>query len=86
MSFGLWSLTFGGYSIAATSPSLTNLGIHEPLVAIRSNCNHLLDGVGWRPLSTEMDLPPLIERIKREVFAAESSPSWTGGGGRFFFP
>ena len=35
LSFGLWSLTFGGYSIAATSPSLTNLGIHEPLLAIR---------------------------------------------------
>jgi AcrR family transcriptional regulator len=71
--FGLWSLTFGGYSIAATSPSLTNLGIHEPLLAIRGNCIRLLDGVGWKPLSSEQDLAPLVERIKREVFAAESA-------------
>ena len=27
VAFGLWSITFGGYSIAATSPSLANLGI-----------------------------------------------------------
>ena len=35
LAFGLWSITFGGYSIAATSPSLANLGIHDPLLAIR---------------------------------------------------
>jgi AcrR family transcriptional regulator len=71
LAFGLWSLTFGGYSIAATSPSLTKLGIHEPLAAIRGNCIRLLDGVGWKPLSSELDLLPLFERIKREVFPAQ---------------
>jgi len=71
LAFGLWSITFGGYSIAATSPSLASLGIHEPLLAIRGNCIRLLDGVGWKPLSTETDLSPLVDRIKREVFAAE---------------
>jgi AcrR family transcriptional regulator len=71
LTFGLWSITFGGYSIAATSPSLTNLGIHEPLLAIRRNCIRLLDGVGWKPLSSELDLSSIIERIKREVFPAE---------------
>jgi AcrR family transcriptional regulator len=71
LCFGLWSITFGGFSIAATSPSLTNLGIDDPVVTIRNNCNRLLDGVGWRPLSTEIDLPTLFGRIQREVFAAE---------------
>jgi AcrR family transcriptional regulator len=71
LTFGLWSINFGGYSIAATSPSLTNLGIHEPILAIRGNCNRLLDGAGWKPLSTKMDLATLAERIKREVFAPE---------------
>ena len=61
LAFGLWSITFGGYSIAATSPSLTNLGIHEPLLAIRNNCNRLLDGVGWKPLSSEVDLSLVAE-------------------------
>ncbi len=71
LTFGLWSITFGGYSIAATSPSLSNIGIHEPYLAIRGNCIRLLDGVGWKPLSSELNLPPLLERIKREVFPAE---------------
>lgn len=72
LGFGLWSITFGGYSIAATSPTLTTLGIHEPIVAIRNNCNRLLDGVGWKPLSAELDMATLVERLKREVFAPES--------------
>jgi AcrR family transcriptional regulator len=71
VAFGLWSISFGGYSIAATSPSLGDLGIHDPLIAIRNNCNRLLDGVGWKPLSTEFDFNPLAERMKKEVFAPE---------------
>jgi AcrR family transcriptional regulator len=71
LAFGLWSITFGGYSIAATSPSLANLGIHDPLLAIRANCIRLLDGVGWRPLSSEIDVSLSVDAITREVFAAE---------------
>ena len=71
LAFGLWSITFGGYSIAATSPSLANLGIHDPLLAIRANCIRLLDGVGWKPLSSEIDLSLSVDAIKRDVFAAE---------------
>jgi len=71
VGFGLWSLTFGGYSIAATSPSLRNLGIHDPIVAIRNNCNCLLDALGWKPLAKDLDLPALMKRIQSEVFAPE---------------
>ncbi len=71
LKFGLWSITFGGYSIAATSPSLTSLGIPDPVVAIRGNCNFLLDGVGWQPHSSKIDLAVLADRVKHEVFASE---------------
>jgi AcrR family transcriptional regulator len=71
IAFGLWSITFGGYSIAATSPSLANLGIHDPVLAIRNNCNRLLDGLGWKPLAKDLDLPALVERIRSELFASE---------------
>ena len=33
--------------------------------------NHLLDGYGWAPLSTEWDYPATLERVHREVFADE---------------
>ena len=71
LAFGLWAITFGGYSIAVTSPSLSDIGIHDPLRTIRGNCIRLLDGAGWKPLSLEEDLSVLIEPIKRQLFGAE---------------
>ena len=42
------------------------------MLAIRNNCNRLLDGVGWKPLSSEIDLTAAGQsECKREVFAAE---------------
>jgi AcrR family transcriptional regulator len=71
VTFGLWSIAFGGYSIAATSPSLANLGINDPIIAIRNNAARLLDGLGWKPLNKDLDLPALVERLQREAFAPE---------------
>ena len=73
LAFGLWALTFGGYTIAATSPSIAKQGIQVAIEAITVNGNLLLDGFGWQPLSRDSDLPSLIERIGREVFADELS-------------
>lgn len=70
--FGLWSLTFGGYSLVASSPSLAAIGIREPLLAIRDNANRLLDGLGWQPLSGAIEFPALAARIAAEVFPAET--------------
>jgi len=71
LGFGLWAITFGSYSIAASSPSLARLGIENPIRAIRANGDALLDGVGWKPLSSEIDLPALYQRITSEVFPTE---------------
>ncbi|MEO9590478.1 TetR/AcrR family transcriptional regulator [Rhodopirellula bahusiensis] len=48
--FGLWSLTYGGLVLEATSPSLIAAGIEDARLTIRRNGNLLLDGVGWQPL------------------------------------
>ncbi|HTU25071.1 MAG TPA: TetR/AcrR family transcriptional regulator [Pirellulales bacterium] len=71
LAFGLWAITFGGNSIMASSPSLAKLGIQQPLEVIRANCNALLDGFAWRPLSSEIDQAKLLERIVTEVFPVE---------------
>ena len=31
----------------------------------------MLDGYGWQPLFDTIDMPALVDRIGREVFAAE---------------
>lgn len=69
--FGLWSLSFGGYSIIATSNSLADLGIADPFVALRRNYSRFLDGIQWQPLSSEMDYDAVFERVSEEVFGNE---------------
>jgi AcrR family transcriptional regulator len=69
--FGLWSQTFGAYSIIATSDSLTALGVADPYRAVRRNVNFTLDGYGWTPLSSETDYLELFERLQTEVFPNE---------------
>lgn len=49
IAFGLWSLVYGGLVLEATSPSLHEAGIGDPRATIRSNCNALLDRLGWQP-------------------------------------
>ena len=70
--FGLWSINFGAFSILSTSTSLAEIGIKDPLRALRTDINMMLDGCGWRPLSSEHDYHATIERIQREVFHEES--------------
>ena len=69
--FGLWSMGFGAYMIIATSPSLPEIGITDPFVAIRRNLNILVDGLGWRPLSHEHNFIDLFDEVQEQLFAAE---------------
>ncbi|MEM1069605.1 MAG: TetR/AcrR family transcriptional regulator [Planctomycetota bacterium] len=69
--FGLWSQTFGAYSIIATSDSLPELGIADPYAAVRQAIRMVLDGYQWQPLSSQHDYVALQERIQAEVFPDE---------------
>lgn len=61
--FGLWSITYGGMLIDASSPGLSNIGIEKPLDAILRNCNSFMDGLDWRPLYDASE----FRRLKRSV-------------------
>lgn len=69
--FALWSMTYGGFSIIATSESLREVGIQTPFEAIRNNINRLLDGYHWKPLSDSHDYELVRDRILAEVFPHE---------------
>lgn len=66
--FGLWSQTFGAYSIIVTTESLQAHGVHDPYLAVRQNINAMLDGYQWKPLSTEFNYLELFEDLVAEVF------------------
>lgn len=69
--FGLWSMYFGAFSIMATSASLPEVGIADPLQALRQSANMILDGYHWKPLSQNHDYMAVRKRIQQEVFADE---------------
>ena len=69
--FGLWSLSFGAYSIIVTTESLEEHGVRDPYLAVRQNITMMLDGFDWKPLSTEFDYFELFERLVGEVFPDE---------------
>ncbi len=69
--FGLWSITYGAYSLAATSDSLEELGVTDAFATVRQNIQCMLDGYDWRPLSSELDYEAVAARIHREVFPDE---------------
>ncbi len=50
---------------------LAQTGIDSPFLALRDNIQVLLDGFGWKPLSTEWDYVATERRIIQEVFADE---------------
>ncbi|MBA2113638.1 TetR/AcrR family transcriptional regulator [Bremerella alba] len=71
MVFGMWAINFGSFSIMSTSGSLDEIGIEDPTLAIRGCINHMLDGFGWRLLSTEHDYEAVFEKALTETFADE---------------
>lgn len=66
--FGLWALSFGAYSIAATSDSLAEVGVRDPYLTVRVHLSALLDSYGWLPLNGGLDDSDRREKIEREVF------------------
>ena len=67
MVFGLWALNFGAYTIIASSDTLADNGISEPVAALRENQHRMLDGYNWKPLSGEIDYPGIMNRVKQEM-------------------
>lgn len=69
--FGLWSMSFGAYSIIATSESLAEIGVHDPYSVVRRNMNAMVDGLGWHPLSHEVDYATTFDRVQQTAFPDE---------------
>ncbi len=66
--FGLWSTTYGGYSIMDSRQTMQQMGIGDGFQMVRDINNRLLDGFGWKPLSTRFDYDAVYEKAGREIF------------------
>lgn len=69
--YGLWSLSFGGLTLQTFDIDFAEMGVADPDRALEVLASCALDGVGWRPLSSEHDYATSAARIARELFADE---------------
>jgi AcrR family transcriptional regulator len=70
--FAVITMVIGTHTVTSSFGSMMNkTGIFNPFDALRDNIQVLLDGFGWKPLSTEWDYAETDRRIAKEVFADE---------------
>lgn len=78
LSFGLWSLVFGSYVLGHADASLCErAGITSLEDHLHRMIDLVLDGAGWRPLSSECDYEALTTDIRaflRERFPDPGHP------------
>jgi hypothetical protein len=61
----------GGRTLTGSKSELSVLGMVDPFRTIRQTTFLLLDGFGWRPLTTEWDYERTLRRVRQEVFPQE---------------
>jgi AcrR family transcriptional regulator len=71
--FALWSLHFGGYAIQNVRlafQALNKLRFTKPSGTLAWAGHALMDGFGWRPLSSEFDYSKTVARVREEFFGS----------------
>jgi AcrR family transcriptional regulator len=69
--FSLWSMYFGGLFLMSSDIDLERKGgVADPMSALRRGASALLDGYGWKPLSSEWDYDATRKRVAQEVIRA----------------
>jgi AcrR family transcriptional regulator len=66
--FSIAALAIGSHIMGRNTHAAIMAGIEDPLKALCTNVDVLLDGLGWKPLSAEYDPDAVDRRIKKEVF------------------
>jgi hypothetical protein len=70
--FAIMAMAIGTHTITSNfRPLLAQTGVLNPFSALRDSVEVLLDGFGWRPLSSEWDYAGTYHRLAQEVFADE---------------
>ena len=72
ISFALWALVDGASAAFLGGAPLAEAGIGDVYSAISRGCHMLMDGCGWRPLSTEWNYSETSLRIKASIFQEEA--------------
>jgi AcrR family transcriptional regulator len=69
---GLWNLYQGAFLMRDLEKFMSDPAVDDAIGTLQRNARVLLDGFGWRPLSTELDYSEARERALNELFANEA--------------
>lgn len=69
--FGLWSIYYGSYALIATHHNLEHLGVSRCYESVAEHTARLVDGYGWKPLSSEYNYGAVVSQLLVEVFGPE---------------
>lgn len=78
LASGLWALGNGFHNLVHAEGVLRDFSVQDPYRVMCRHIQHLLDGVGWKPLSSnhhKRSLEALIKRICKEVFDDQACAS-----------
>jgi hypothetical protein len=70
--FAIASTAIGSHIMSRNTHALMLAGIDDPLQALCETVNVLLDGLNWKPLSSEVNYTAVDRRIKKEIFPEAS--------------
>jgi AcrR family transcriptional regulator len=73
VTFAIWSMAFGTRFLLASGAPIVSHEAADPDRVVNRNLRLLLDGLGWRPLSSEWDYSATERRVLAEVFAEENA-------------
>lgn len=65
--FGFWSLTYGSHALVASSPSLSDVGISDPIRSIRYHGWTLMNGYQWKPLISFEETEALMNDLGKRI-------------------
>lgn len=72
LCMGLWNLYMGAFLMRDLELFLDDPALTDPMAVLLANAQAMLDGFGWRPLSTAHDYVAARRRALEEVFPEEA--------------
>lgn len=79
ITFALWALVDGAYTLIEEGAPQTTLGMAHPIVELWLVYHRLADAYGWRPLFNEMDWEETMADVRRTIFPDESQALYGKG-------
>ena len=73
LCFALWCMVDGGFAALIGAAPLEQMDLPQPMRAIAQAGHRLLDGYGWRPLSTETDYEETARKASAVLFGEDKA-------------